>query len=156
MVSVSEPRDERFQKGQSLTRSCIRFLLKYVSRDEVELLDQGVGGVSEARAAVAQYEDLSPLYGLIMYRRKKVLIKYVPEGTSRLLQGQSSAGGSAVGRILTMLISSDYGTFTGCLGEIFAIRNHCRGRIRRCPERYNTRSSLPITYSSTLNKRHGA
>lgn len=59
-----------------------------MSRDEVELLDQGQEGVTEARAALGQYEDPSPLYGLIMYRRKKVLIKYIPEGTSRLLQGE--------------------------------------------------------------------
>ena len=41
--------------------------------------------------AVAQYEDKSPLYGLLLYRRRKVLVKYVPEGTSRLLQGASPA-----------------------------------------------------------------
>lgn len=56
----------------------------------MQLLDSGNGGVSEARAAVAHYDELSPLYGVIMYRRKKVLIKYIPEGTSRLLKGQSS------------------------------------------------------------------
>ena len=37
--------------------------------------------------AVGQYEDKSPLYGLVLYRRKKVLLKYLPDGTSRLLQG---------------------------------------------------------------------
>ncbi|KAF1346159.1 hypothetical protein BDV97DRAFT_401515 [Delphinella strobiligena] len=74
----------------ALTESGGWFLLKYVSRDEVELLDQGQGGVTEARAALGQYEDRSPLYGLIMYRRKKVLIKYIPEGTSRLLQARTT------------------------------------------------------------------
>lgn len=64
-----------------------RFLLKYVNRDSVELYERGKGGVNEARLAVAKYEEASPLYGLIIYRRRKVLIKYVPEGTSRLLQG---------------------------------------------------------------------
>ena len=87
MVSVSQPRDAVATKNSADT--VYRFLLKYVSRDEVELLDHGQGGVTEARTALGQYEDPSPLYGLIMYRRKKVLIKYVPEGTSRLLQGQS-------------------------------------------------------------------
>ena len=64
-------------------------LLKYVSRDTVELLGSGKTGVSEARAELAQYQDKSPLYGLIIFRRRKVLIKYIPEGTSRLLQGMS-------------------------------------------------------------------
>lgn len=65
-----------------------RFLLKYVSRDTVELLGKGSGGVSEVRDAVAKYEEKSPLYGLVQYRRKKIILKYVPEGTSRLLQGK--------------------------------------------------------------------
>ncbi|GAB7347122.1 hypothetical protein MBLNU459_g3246t1 [Dothideomycetes sp. NU459] len=66
------------------------FLLKYVSRDSVELLDSGKNGVVEARASISQYQDLSPLYGLLMYRRRKVLIKYIPEGTSRLLQARTT------------------------------------------------------------------
>ena len=63
-------------------------LLKYMSRDEVELLKAGGNGASEARDAVTQYEEISPLFGFLQFRRKKVLLKYVPEGTSRLLQGQ--------------------------------------------------------------------
>ena len=66
-----------------------RFLFKYVSRDTVELLGSGKAGVTEARAVLAQYEEKSPLYGLIMFRRRKVLLKYIPDGTSRLLQGRS-------------------------------------------------------------------
>jgi hypothetical protein len=65
-----------------------RLLLKYTSRDAVEVLTRGTGGAGEARAAVAQYEDKSPLYGFMLYRRRKVLVKYVPDGTSRLLQGR--------------------------------------------------------------------
>jgi len=72
-----------------------RFLLKHASRDTVDLLDKGDGGVSEARHAVAQYEEKSPLYGLVQYRRKQVILKYVPEGTSRLLQGEVLASESA-------------------------------------------------------------
>lgn len=53
------------------------------------MLKRGTGGAGEARAVVAQYEEKSPLYGLLLYRRRKVLVKYVPEGTSRLLQGMS-------------------------------------------------------------------
>lgn len=51
------------------------------------MLARGTGGAAEARGAVAQYEDKSPLYGFLLYRRRKVLIKYIPDGTSRLLQG---------------------------------------------------------------------
>ncbi|KAL8740709.1 MAG: hypothetical protein Q9190_006615, partial [Brigantiaea leucoxantha] len=62
-------------------------LLKYTSRDHVALLKKGTGGVVEVREAVGQCEELSPLYGFVLYRRRKVVLKYVPEGTSRLLQG---------------------------------------------------------------------
>lgn len=64
-----------------------RFLLRYATRDTVCVLDKGYGGVSEVRSAVGKYEEKSPLYGLVQYRRKKIVLKYVPEGTSRLLQG---------------------------------------------------------------------
>ena len=64
-----------------------RFLLHYISRDEVDVLQTGGGGFTEVKEAVAKYEEKSPLYGLLVYRRKKVLLKYVPQGTSRLLQG---------------------------------------------------------------------
>ncbi|PSK44231.1 hypothetical protein B9Z65_211 [Elsinoe australis] len=66
------------------------FLLKYVSRDTVELLGSGASGILEARSCMASYEEKSPLYGLIMFRRKRVVIKYVPEGTSRLLQARTT------------------------------------------------------------------
>ncbi|MCJ1350896.1 MAG: hypothetical protein MMC33_000877 [Icmadophila ericetorum] len=62
------------------------FLLKYVSRDEVELLKEGNGGFLEAKETIAAFEEKSPLFGLTQYRRKKVLLKYIPDGTSRVLQ----------------------------------------------------------------------
>jgi hypothetical protein len=61
--------------------------LHYISRDEVTLLDRGTGGVSEIRNAIANYSQVSPLYGFLQYRRRKVLIRYMPEGLSRLIQG---------------------------------------------------------------------
>ena len=66
-----------------------RFLLKYTSRDEVALLEKGNGGLAEVEAVLNRYEEQSPLYGFIQYRRRKVILKYIPEGTSRLLQGKS-------------------------------------------------------------------
>ena len=73
-------------RGMELT-GFSRFLIKYISRDEVDLLGRGSGGLSEVNDAVKRYEELSPLYGFINYRRRKVVLKFVPEGTSRLLQG---------------------------------------------------------------------
>ncbi|KAK0711336.1 hypothetical protein B0H67DRAFT_491452 [Lasiosphaeris hirsuta] len=64
------------------------FLLKYTSRDGVELLDRGTGGVTEVRNAVEQYEEKSPLFGFLRYRRRNVIIKYLPEECSRLVQAR--------------------------------------------------------------------
>ncbi|KAL2075437.1 hypothetical protein VTL71DRAFT_380 [Oculimacula yallundae] len=61
------------------------FLLKYASRDEVELLGRGNGGIVEIRNAIAQFEESSPLFGFLRYRRRNVVIKYVPEECSRLV-----------------------------------------------------------------------
>lgn len=64
-----------------------RFLLKYASRDEIELLGRGTGGIVEVRNEIAQYEEKSPLYGFLRYRRRNVIIKYLPDDCSRLVQG---------------------------------------------------------------------
>ncbi|KAK7516494.1 hypothetical protein IWZ03DRAFT_191003 [Phyllosticta citriasiana] len=64
------------------------FLLKYASRDALDVLGLGTAGVNEARAALLDYEEKSPLYGLVHHRRRKLLLKYIPEGTSRLLQAR--------------------------------------------------------------------
>lgn len=80
----------------TVAEPCHRFLLKYASRDSVTLLGRGKNGVSEARHAITAYTEASPLYGLIIYRRRKTLIKYIPEGTSRLLQGTHSSGKDAI------------------------------------------------------------
>ena len=70
-----------------------RFLLKYVARDQVELLGRGNGGIVEIRNAISQYEEpLAPLFGFLRYRRRNVVIKYVPEECSRLVQGESLPG----------------------------------------------------------------
>jgi hypothetical protein len=71
-------------------------LLKYVSRDAVEVLDRGTRGAAEARAALLRYDEKSPLYGFLLYRRRKVLIKYTPEGTSRLLLARVAVHFTAV------------------------------------------------------------
>lgn len=42
----------------------------------------------ELRNAISSYEEASPLYGLLKYRRRNVIIKYQPEDCSRLVQGR--------------------------------------------------------------------
>ncbi|KAI9799858.1 MAG: hypothetical protein M1833_003780 [Piccolia ochrophora] len=78
--------DEAFQAA--VAEPGAWFLLKYISRDEVDLLARGHGGVGEFREAIGSYKEESPLYGFLRYRRRTVLIKYIPEGTSRLLQAR--------------------------------------------------------------------
>ncbi|TLD29612.1 gpi-anchored cell surface glycoprotein [Venturia nashicola] len=66
------------------------FLLHYTSRDCVEVLAQGVKGLAEMRDTVENYYNgtrttaspTGPLYGMIDFRRRKILIKLVLEGTS--------------------------------------------------------------------------
>ncbi|KAL8929652.1 MAG: hypothetical protein Q9172_000331 [Xanthocarpia lactea] len=72
------------------------FLLKYATRDEVTLLNRGSGGVVDIRETIAQYDEQSPLYGFVHYRRRKVILKYVPEGTSRLLRARVSVHFQAI------------------------------------------------------------
>ncbi|SLM36733.1 ADF-H/Gelsolin-like domain [Lasallia pustulata] len=74
----------------ALTEAGGWFLLKYIARDAVDLLNAGSGGVTEVRETIEQYDEKSPLYGFVQYRRRKVLLKFVPEGTSRLLQARVS------------------------------------------------------------------
>ncbi|KAL1953990.1 hypothetical protein VTO42DRAFT_1876 [Malbranchea cinnamomea] len=63
-------------------------LLKYVARDVVALLARGTGGVAEIRITIDGYKEKSPLYGFLQYRRRKIVLRYVPEGISRLLQAR--------------------------------------------------------------------
>ncbi|KAL0931389.1 gpi-anchored cell surface glycoprotein [Colletotrichum truncatum] len=76
------------------------FLLKYASRDDVELLGRGNGGIVEIRNQIAQYEneneDHSPLFGFLRYRRRNVIIKYLPEDCSRLVQARVTVHFNAV------------------------------------------------------------
>jgi hypothetical protein len=46
----------------------------------------------EIRNTIAQLEDPAPLFGFLRYRRRNVVIKYVPEDCSRLVQGELSDG----------------------------------------------------------------
>ncbi|RDA94552.1 hypothetical protein CP533_2722 [Ophiocordyceps camponoti-saundersi (nom. inval.)] len=72
------------------------FLLKYSNREEVELLSRGNGGVVEMRKAVADYEETSPLYGFLKYRRRNVVVKYLPADCSRLIQARVAVHFNAV------------------------------------------------------------
>ena len=83
-VLLKTPQDGEIEANKVFCR----FLLNYISRDEVGLLAKGNGGLAELEEVVSRYEEQSPLYGFIQYRRRKVVLKYIPEGTSRLLQGR--------------------------------------------------------------------
>ncbi|OBT77407.1 hypothetical protein VF21_04226 [Pseudogymnoascus sp. 05NY08] len=72
------------------------FLLKYVTRDEIDVLGRGNNGILEIRNAIASYEEPSPLFGFLKYRRRNVLIKYVPEGCSRLIQARVTVHFNAI------------------------------------------------------------
>ncbi|KAJ5340729.1 hypothetical protein N7541_009853 [Penicillium brevicompactum] len=65
-------------------------LLHYIARDEVTLFARGTGGVPEIRNAIEGHEECSPLYGFLQYRRRKVIIRYMPEGLSRLILARSN------------------------------------------------------------------
>lgn len=62
-------------------------MIRYTSRDDVELASKGRHGSTDIREFLAAEPDDSPLYGLVRHRRRNILIKYVPEGTSRVLKG---------------------------------------------------------------------
>ncbi|RPB29846.1 hypothetical protein L211DRAFT_844760 [Terfezia boudieri ATCC MYA-4762] len=64
-------------------------LLKYASRDEVELLAKGTNGATEMREKITEEPDDSPLYGFIRHRRRSIIVHYVPEATSRVLKARS-------------------------------------------------------------------
>ena len=40
------------------------------------------------RTNVESYEEESPLYGYLKYRRRNVIMKYLPDDCSRLIQGK--------------------------------------------------------------------
>lgn len=76
--------------------------MKYISRDEVDLLASGNGGLAELRSTIEQRvqgtegaddddDKDGPLYGFIKYRRRNVVLKYLSEDASRLIQGTTSS-----------------------------------------------------------------
>lgn len=123
-----------------------RFLLKYESRDEIQVLSRGNGGIVEVRNTIAEYDETSPLYGFLKYRRRSVIIKYLPEDCSRIIQGTSTPGGHfyvgeegggltktamfdcgmQLTRRLAVPSSSRCSTLQRCLRKIFSLRHHLR------------------------------
>ncbi|KAL4904837.1 hypothetical protein BDW74DRAFT_153596 [Aspergillus multicolor] len=74
----------------ALTEAGGWFLLRYVSRDEIALHERGTGGVPDVRNAIESYEESSPLYGFLHYRRRKVVLSYLPEDLSRLVRARTT------------------------------------------------------------------
>ncbi|KAI9760892.1 MAG: Serine/threonine-protein kinase tel1 [Chaenotheca gracillima] len=90
----NEKLDLAFQKALIEQNGWI--LLKYESRDEIAVLGAGDDGVPQVRRAIEEYPDQSPLYGFVRFRAKGVVFKYIPEGTSRLLQARVTVHFQAV------------------------------------------------------------
>ncbi|EPS37379.1 hypothetical protein H072_8949 [Dactylellina haptotyla CBS 200.50] len=65
------------------------FLMKYESRDDIVLLGKGASAVKDMRELISHEPDDSPVYGFIRYRRRNILIKLVPDNTSRVLKARS-------------------------------------------------------------------
>jgi len=42
----------------------------------------------EVRRAIADYEEVAPLYGFMRYRRRNVILKYMPEDCGSLARGE--------------------------------------------------------------------
>lgn len=131
-------------------RNAIRLLLSYHQRDAVQLLGRGKAGVAEARAEITKYEEKSPLYGLIIYRRRKVLIKYLPDGTSRLLQGGTLGRIKAWRLMLIIFRSTNHCSLPGRIREIPPLRHALRDCYRRRPERYLFGRIFPTSYSISV------
>ncbi|RKF54799.1 putative gpi-anchored cell surface glycoprotein [Erysiphe neolycopersici] len=72
------------------------FLLKYASRDKIELFARGSFGTSELQDAIAKHEDSTPLFGFMRFQRKSILIKYVPDECSRLVQARVTVHFNAI------------------------------------------------------------
>lgn len=53
----------------------------------IALLGREDEGVVEVKDAADQYGKPMFLYGFVNNRRRKVILKYLPDGVSRLLQG---------------------------------------------------------------------
>lgn len=58
------------------------------------------------RNGVADYDETSPLYGFLKYRRRNVIIKYIPEGCSRLIQGLSHSLIVHLARVMSLCLDS--------------------------------------------------
>lgn len=105
------------------------------------VLDRGAGGVSELRHAVEAYNENSPLYGFMQYRRRKVVLKYMPQDVSRLIQGT---------RPIVLYILDRYTNFllaimsTGSIADCFFLASNFS------PER----SPLPVSHREILAQRY--
>ncbi|POS88106.1 hypothetical protein EPUL_000525 [Erysiphe pulchra] len=72
------------------------FLLKYASRDKIELFARGSCGTTELQDAIAKHKDSTPLFGFMRFQRKSVLIRYVPDECSRLVQARVTVHFNAI------------------------------------------------------------
>lgn len=83
-----------------------RFMLRYETRDTVAVLAHGSKGLQEMRDTAMTYysseSDIKPLFGFTQFRRRKVLIRLVPDDVSRLFKGRRPLVPSTHVKILTV------------------------------------------------------
>lgn len=64
------------------------------------MLSRGAGGIPDVRNAIDGFEESAPLYGFVQYRRRKVVLSYLPDDLSRLVKGMSMCVDCLVGGYL--------------------------------------------------------
>jgi hypothetical protein len=102
--------------------------MHYTAKDAVEVFARGTKGVPEMRAAAEKHFNEressagpNPLFGMVHFRRRKILIKIVLDGTSRLIQGMCWQYLGSIGYscdLLTLSCSSNPGPLGLSHGEI--------------------------------------
>lgn len=125
--------------------------MKYTSRDEVDILGRGNGGIVEIRNKIAQYEEPSPLFGFLLYRRRKVLIRYVPEECSRLVQGETIPVHGLLKKGLTECDSSSSCPLQCCDGTFLSPRRSIPYIIIQRTQRLDAVCCLFSAYSFWLD-----
>ena len=54
------------------------------------VLNRGAGGVPDVRNAIDVLEQSEPLYGFLQYRRRKIVLNYLPDDLSRLVKARTT------------------------------------------------------------------
>lgn len=106
------------------------------------MLAQGAKGLTEMKAAadacyaMSEPGKHSPMYGMIDFRRRKVLLKLVVEGTSRLIQGALAT--TPFGKFPVAANRLSHSARAGALDlrnrPLYQPRDHLRDHVHRAVE----------------------